>query len=338
MKKLFISFAVVLVALSFAVPSYAAPAKGKKIKIGVSLPTQRDERWVRDAQKMRDVAKEEGIDMRMQICDNDASRQMSQCENLIAQGIDILVLAPHDATSAAAIVDNARAAGLKVISYDRLVLDADVDLYVSFDNFEVGRLMGDFLVNKVPRGNYAVFAGAPTDNNAKLYRDGALSVIKPLADKGDIKIVMDQWITDWQPTIAMNLMQNALTANHNNIDAVVAPNDNTAGGIIQALAGAGLAGKVPVTGQDAEVTAAQRIAQGTQAMTVFKDTKQQAADAINAAIKMVRGEKVDANAKVNNRKKDVPSILLKPVVVTKDNLDDVLVKSGYIKASDVYKK
>jgi D-xylose transport system substrate-binding protein len=339
MKKYLIGLVAVLVALSLAVPAYAAPAKpGKKIKIGVSLPTQRDERWVRDAQKMKDVAKEEGVELRMQICDNDASKQMSQCENLIAQGIDILILAPHDATSAAAIVDNAKAAGLKVISYDRLVLDADVDLYVSFDNYEVGRLMGEFLVNKVPKGNYAVFAGAPTDNNAKLYRDGALSMIKPLVDKGDIKIVMDQWITDWQPTIAMNLMQNALTANNNKIDAVVAPNDNTAGGIIQALSGVGLAGKVPVTGQDAEVTAAQRIEQGTQAMTVFKDTKLQASDAIRAAIKMVKGEDPGATSKLNNRKKDVPSILLKPIVVEKANLEDVLVKSGYIKASEISTK
>jgi D-xylose transport system substrate-binding protein len=338
MKKLTISLVAVLVALSLAVSAYAAPAKpGKKIKIGVSLPTQRDERWVRDAQKMKDVAKEQGVELRMQICDNDASKQMSQCENLIAQGIDILILAPHDATSAAAIVDNAKAAGLKVISYDRLVLDADVDLYVSFDNYEVGRLMGEFLVNKVPKGNYAVFAGAPTDNNAKLYRDGALSMIKPLVDKGDIKIVMDQWITDWQPTIAMNLMQNALTANNNKIDAVVAPNDNTAGGIIQALSGVGLAGKVPVTGQDAEVTAAQRIAQGTQAMTVFKDTKVQATDAIMAAIKMVKGEDPGATSKINNRKKDVPSILLKPIVVDKANLD-ILVKDGYIKESELAAK
>jgi D-xylose transport system substrate-binding protein len=338
MKKFLIALVVVLVAASFAVPAYAAPGAGKKIKIGVSLPTQRDERWVRDAKMMKDVARAEGVDLKMQICDNDASKQMSQCENLIAQGIDILVLAPHDATSAAAIVDDAKAAGLKVISYDRLVLDADVDLYVSFDNFEVGRLMGEFLVNRVPKGNYAVFAGAPTDNNAKLYRDGALSMIKPLAEKGDIKIVMDQWITDWQPTIAMNLMQNALTANNNKIDAVVAPNDNTAGGIIQALAGVGLAGKVPVTGQDAEVTAAQRIEQGTQAMTVFKDTKLQAKDAILAAIKMVKGEDPGATRTVNNRKKDVPSILLKPVVVDKANIKEMLVDSGYITEAELLKK
>jgi D-xylose transport system substrate-binding protein len=308
MKRNWIYLVAIIVALSFTVPVHAAPKQGKKIKIGVSLPTQRDERWVRDAQKMKDVAKEEGVDLH--------------------------ILAPHDATSAAAIVDNAKAAGLKVISYDRLVLDSDVDLYVSFDNFEVGRLMGEYLVNRVPKGNYAVFAGAPTDNNAKLYRDGALSMIKPLVDKGDIKIVMDQWITDWQPTVAMNLMQNALTASNNKIDAIVAPNDNTAGGIIQALEQVGLAGKVPITGQDAEDTAAQRILKGTQTMTVFKDTKEQSADAIHAAIKMVKGLDVGATSKVNNRKKDVPSILLKPIVVDKSNIDEVLIKSGFIKIKE----
>ncbi|HPM43049.1 MAG TPA: substrate-binding domain-containing protein, partial [Candidatus Omnitrophota bacterium] len=156
-------FIALIAAISFALPFYAT-AKDKKIKIGVSLPTQRDERWVRDANRMREVAKEKGVDLKMQICDNDASKQMSQCENLIAQGIDILILAPHDAVSAAAIVDDAKAAGLKVIAYDRLVMDSDLDLYVSFDNYEVGRLMGEYLTKAVPKGNYVVFSGSPTDN------------------------------------------------------------------------------------------------------------------------------------------------------------------------------
>ena len=313
-------------------------ASAKNIRVGVSLPTQRDERWVRDAQKMKEVAKAEGIDLRLQVCDNDAAKQMSQCENLLAEGIDILILAPHDATSAAAIVDNAHNDGIKVISYDRLVMNTKVDLYVSFDNQEVGRLQGQYLTNLVPKGNYIVLAGAPTDNNAKLYRNGALEAIKPLADKGDIKIVMDQWVTDWQPTVAMNMVQNALTANDNKIDAVLAPNDNTAGGVIQALAQVGLAGKVPVTGQDAEVTAAQRIVKGTQAMTVFKNTKEQAKIAIETAVAMVKGATPQATSKVNNGKMDVPAILLKPLVVDKNNMDEVLIGSGYITKEQVYGK
>jgi D-xylose transport system substrate-binding protein len=135
----------------------------------------------------------------------------------------------------------------------------------------------------------------------------------------------------------MNLVQNALTANNNKVDAILAPNDNTAGGVIQALEQVGLAGKVPITGQDAEVTAAQRIVKGTQTMTVFKDTRDLASEAIQAAVKMVKGEKVESNATLNNRKKEVPSILLKAQVVDKSNIDKVLIDSGYLKKSDVYK-
>jgi D-xylose transport system substrate-binding protein len=162
-------------------------------------------------------------------------------------------------------------------------------------------------------------------------------VIKPLVDKGDIKIVMDQWITDWQPTVAMNLMQNALTASNNKINAVLAPNDNTAGGVIQALEQVGLAGKIPVTGQDSEVTAAERIVKGSQSMTIFKDTRVLATNALSAALKIVNKQDPEATTKVNNNKMDVPAILLTPVVVDKNNIDAVLIDSGYLKKTDVYK-
>ena len=337
MKKITLrvfSLAAILLLSAAFYPLYAAQ---KKITIGVSIPTQRDERWVKDAEKMREAAGAQGVDLKMQISDNDAARQMSQCENLFAQQIDILILAPHDATSASAIVDAAHREGIKVISYDRLVLYSDVDLYISFDNVQVGRLQGKYLTERVPKGKYVVLGGAPTDNNAKLFKQGAMEYIKPLADKGNIKIVMDQWIQDWQPTLAMNLMQNALTANDNKIDAVLAPNDNTAGGVIQALAQVGLDGKIPVTGQDAELTGAERIVKGTQSMTIFKDTRQLATEAIIAAVKMVRGEDPGATSKVNNQKIDVPSILLTPVVVDRNNIDKVLIDSGYLKKEEVYK-
>lgn len=341
MRNIFrMSAAVFAFALIFLLADYChaqKPKPKKKIRIGASLPTQRDERWVRDANKMKEVAKEQGVDLKMQISDNDAAKQMSQCENLLAQGIDILILAPHDATSAAAIVEEAHAAGIKVISYDRLVLDSDVDLYVSFDNVQVGRLQGEYLTNLVPKGSYIVLAGSPTDNNAKQFRAGAMEKIQPLVDKGDIKIVMDQWIQDWQPTVAMNLVQNALTAANNKVDAILAPNDNTAGGVIQALDQVGLAGKVPVTGQDSEVTAAQRIVKGTQTMTVFKDTRELATRGVMSAIKMLNGEDPGATARVNNNKKDVPTVMLEAVVVDKNNIDKVLIDSGYLKKSDVYK-
>lgn len=309
-------------------------------KIGLSLPTQREERWVKDRQTMEAAAKKHGIDLRVQVTDNDAAKQVSQCENLISQGIKVLILAPHDASSASVIIDKASKAGIKVISYDRLVTDSPLDYYyLSFDNEKVGELQGDFITKKVAKGTYIVLAGSPTDNNAKLFRAGAMKYIKPLADKGDIKIVMDQFVKDWQPSEAQKLCEQALTANRNKIDAVLAPNDGTAGGCIQALASQGLAGKVPITGQDAELAGAIRIVQGVQSMTIFKDTRELGNKAIEMAIDVAAGKSIDTGGKVvNNNKKDVPSVLLTPQIVTKENLDDVLIKSGYLKKEQVYRK
>lgn len=309
-----------------------------RVIVGLSLPTQREERWVRDRIVMENEAKKLGIDLRVQISDNDAQKQLAQCENLIAQGIQVLILAPHDANSASVIVEKAHRAGIKVISYDRLVMDCNVDIYISFDNVKVGELQGRYITRLVPKGNYVILSGAPTDNNARLFREGAMKYIKPLIEKGEIKIVMDQWVKDWQPAEAQRLVEQALTANNNNIDAILAPNDGTAGGCIQALASQGLAGKVPVTGQDAEISAAIRIVKGEQAMTVFKDTRLLGRKALEVALKFIRNEKIrEINAFVNNNKIDVPSILLTPIAVDKNNLEKVLIKSGYLKKEDVYR-
>lgn len=319
----------------------AAPtARAAGVKVGLSLPTQREERWVKDKLTMEAEAKKRGIDLRVQVTDNDAGKQVAQCENLISQGVKVLILAPHDASSASVIIDKAAKAGIKVVSYDRLVTDSPLDYYyLSFDNVKVGELQGEFITKKVPRGSYIVLAGSPTDNNAKLFREGAMKFIGPLAQKGDIKVVMDQFVKDWQPSEAQKLCEQALTANQNKIDAVLAPNDGTAGGCIQALAAQGLAGKVPITGQDAELAGAIRIVQGTQSMTVFKDTRELGKKAIEMALALAEGKPVDTQGKtVFNNKKPVPSVLLTPIIVARDNLEDVLVKSGYLKKEQVFKK
>ena len=308
-----------------------------KIKMGLSLPTLREERWAKDKGKMLEEAKKLGITLKVQVSDNDAAKQVSQCENLIAQGIKILIVVPQDASSASVIVDKAHKAGIKVIAYDRMIMDCDLDLYVSFDNVKVGELQGKYITKAVPKGNYVVFMGAPTDNNARLFREGAMKYIKPLVDKGAIKIKMEQWIKDWQANEAQKLMEQALTANNNKIDAVLAPNDQTAGGCIQALAAQGLAGKVPVTGQDAELAAVIRIAEGTQSMTVFKDTRILGEKAVQAAFKMYNNEKPETNAKISNGKMKVPSILCEPLTVDKANLEEALVKTGYFKKNQIYR-
>jgi D-xylose transport system substrate-binding protein len=318
----------------------APAALAADFKVGLSLPTQREERWVKDKQVMEAEAKKAGIDLRVQVTDNDASKQVAQCENLISQGVKVLILAPHDASSAAVIIDKAAKAGIKVISYDRLVTNSTLDYYyLSFDNVKVGELQGEFITKKVPKGSYIVLAGSPTDNNAKLFREGAMKFIKPLADKGDIKIVMDQFVKDWQPSEAQKLCEQALTANQNKVDAVLAPNDGTAGGCIQAMAAQGLAGKVPISGQDAELAGAIRIVQGTQSMTIFKDTRELGKRAIQMALELAQGKPIETGGQVvNNGKKDVPSVLLTPFIVTKENLDEMLIKSGYLTKEKVYRK
>lgn len=319
---------------------WPAAAQAAGMKVGLSLPTQREERWVKDKKVMEAEAKKLGIDLRVQVTDNDASKQVAQCENLISQGIKVLILAPHDASSASVIIAKANKAGIKVVSYDRLVTDSPLDYYyLSFDNVKVGELQGEFITQRVAKGNYIVLAGSPTDNNAKLFREGAMKFIKPLADKGDIKIVMDQFVKDWQPSEAQKLCEQALTANQNKVDAVLAPNDGTAGGCIQALAAQGLAGKVPITGQDAELSGAIRIVQGTQSMTIFKDTRELGKRAVQMAVDSANGKAIETQGRVvNNGKRDVPSVLLTPYIVTRENLDERLIASGYLTKEKVYKK
>jgi len=322
--------ALIIFATSFAFAE-------NKITVGISLPTQREERWVKDAEYLQAEAKKLGMDVKLQISDNDAIKQVSQCENLLAQNINVLIIAPHDAEGAAAIVEKAHKAGIKVISYDRLIKNCDADLYISFDNVKVGELQGKYITDMVPKGNYIVLSGSPTDNNATLFKEGAMKFIKPKADTGEIKIVMEQAVKDWQPIEAMKIVENALMANDNKIDAVLAPNDGTAGGVIQALAAQKLDGKVPVTGQDSELSGAQRIVEGSQAMTVFKDTRKLAISAMNAASKIAANSAPETNGKVNNGKIDVPSMLLTPIAVDKNNIDKELIDSGYLKKEDVYK-
>lgn len=318
-------------------PKAAGVPKIDKVKIGLSIPNQREARWVRDKESMEDEAKKMGIDLVIQISDNNSALQASQCDNLIAQGVKVLIIGAYDGKTAAAIVEKAHTAGVKVIAYDRLIPDSDVDLYMAFDNEKIGELQGRFITEKVVKGNYMVLTGDPSDKNAVAFRQGAMKFIKPLADKGDIKVVFEQAVKGGKADEAAKQTAGVLTAQKNDIQAVLAPNDEIAGGVVQALAAQGLAGKVIVTGQDSDLAAARRIVAGTQSMTIFKDERELGEAAVDAAVKMAKGDNPGADKKVNNNKREVPAILFDPVVVTKDNLDRVLIDSGCLKKEDVYK-
>ena len=326
-----------LMVLALSVPSQVV-AKGKKVKIGFAMDTLKEERWQRDRDMFVARAMSLGAEVLVQAANGNASMQISQAENLLTQNVDVLVVVPANAVTAAAIVDKAHKAGKKVISYDRLIRNAAVDYYISFDNEEVGRMQAAYLISRVPKGNYVLIGGSPTDNNAKMFRDGQMQVLQPLIDKGDIKIVLDQWARDWQSSEALKHTENALTRTKNNIQAVVASNDGTAGGVIAALSQQKLAGKVMVSGMDADLAACQRIADGTQSMTVYKPIRELADKGAELAVQVARGEPIRLELKkINNGKKDVDSVLLKPVQVDRGNLDLTVIKDGFHKKADVYK-
>lgn len=304
-------------------------APGEKIRIGFSMDTLKEERWQRDRDLFSKYAEQLGAEVLVQAANGDDRMQVQQCENLLTQNIDVLVIVPHNADVSAAAVEAAEKQGIPVIAYDRMINSPNVDLYISFDNVKVGELQAKYLLDRAPKGNYVLIGGAPTDNNAKMFRDGQMKVLQPAIDRGDIKIVADQWARDWLAAEALNHTENALTQNNNDVKAIVASNDGTAGGVVQALEGQGLAGKVYVSGQDADLAALQRIVQGKQSMTVYKPIEPLAKRAAEAAVALARGEKVATTSTVNNGRKDIPSILLEPVVVDKDNIRETVVKNGY---------
>ncbi len=315
-----------------------ATSAGKKIRIGFSMDTLKEERWHRDRDLLVKRAGELGAEVLVQAANGNDALQNSQAENMLTEGVDVLLVAPHNGKTAAVIVEAAHRSGVPVIAYDRLINDADVDLYMSFDNERVGEMQAEYLVARRPRGNYVVIGGAPTDNNALLYHQGQMKVLGPSVARGDIRVVSDQWARDWLAVEALKIMENALTRSDNRVDAVVAANDGVAGGAIQALAEQNLAGKTLVSGQDAELSACQRIAAGTQSMTVYKPIERLASKAAEVAVKMARRQPHgEATHPIPNGKTDVPSILLAPVAVDRDNLVSTVIADGYQKLEDVYR-
>ncbi|MGG2991021.1 D-xylose ABC transporter substrate-binding protein [Paenibacillus macerans] len=307
-----------------------------KIVIGMSMDTLKEERWQKDRDIFTEKVQELGGEVKVLAANGDDATQLSQAEQLISQGVDVLVVIAHNAEATAPIVEKAHKEGIKVIAYDRMINNAEVDYYISFDNVRVGELQAQAVTAAAQKGNIVYIGGADTDNNAHMFKEGAMNVLKPLEEKGDIKIVYDQFSKDWKPEEALKNMENALTANKNDVQGVVAANDATAGGAIQALTAQGMAGKVPVSGQDADLAAVQRIAEGTQLMTVYKPIKSIATKAAEMAVSAAKGENIGTDKTVNNGKIDVPSVLLDPIPVDKSSLNTVI-EDGFHKLEDVYK-
>ena len=310
------------------------------IVIGLSLDTLKEARWQADRDMFVKRAGELGAKVRVLAANSDDTVQIGDVEKLITNKVDVLVIVPHDGTAMAKGVKMAHDAGIPVIAYDRIIRDSDPDLYVSFDNERVGELQAQFLVDHLPtpgKGRIVRIYGAKTDNNASQFKRGQDRVLEPLIKSGDIEVLHEDWAEDWKPENAKRIVNAAITANGARIDAVLASNDGTAGGAIQALSEEGLAGKVLVTGQDAETVALQRIAVGTQAMTIYKPLKTLARGAAELAVQMASRRVVVAKQTVDNGHGPVPSVLYDVVTVTRDNMLETVVRDGQATYDDVYR-
>lgn len=320
-------------------PTMSAASNGSKIAI--LLPETKTARYEsQDLPNFKAKLQALGFDVNNLIYSNanqDASAQKSQAEAALTNGAKVLVLDPVDSAAAAAIADEAKAKNVPVISYDRIIKGTDaVNYYISFDNEQVGKLQGQSLLDALggkANATVVMINGSPTDNNATLFKAGAHSILD-----GKVNIAKEYDTPDWSPDKAQSEMQQALTALGNKVDGVLAANDGTAGGAIAAMKAAGISPLPPVTGQDAELAAIQRILAGEQYMTVYKAIKQEAETAAQLAYTLANGNTPDAstvNGKVNNGKVDVPSVLLVPVKVTKDNVESTVVADGFWKVSDI---
>ena len=308
--------------------------------IGLSMDTLKEERWQGDRDLFVARAKDLAADVLVQSANSDDTRQIGDVQALISRRVDVLVIVPHNGGAMAKAVNMAHDAGIPVLAYDRLITDCDLDLYMTFDNVKVGELQAQFLVDHLPKDRKKKIVriyGAKTDNNAVLYKQGQDNVLTPLITRGEFEVVHEDWTQDWKPENAKKIANAAITKAGPNFDAILASNDGTAGGAIQALSEEGLAGRILVTGQDAELSACQRIVNGTQAMTIYKPLSQLAKQAAESAVKLARSKPLFALGKIKNGKIEVPSILLDVVVVTKDNMMDTVIKDGFHRAAEVYR-
>ncbi len=331
----FFLFGLILLLFSASFSGCSSLEK-KKLKIGFAMDTYTQERWQKDGEFFKKKVEELGGEVIMLYANGNEQLQNEQVETILNKGVDVLVIVPHNSKSTAMAVKAAHDKGVKVISYDRMIKDCDLDLYVSFDNVKVGEMQADYLLKLVPKGNYLLIGGAPTDQNSFMIRKGQMNVLQPAVDRGDIKIISDQYAKDWLPYQALKHTESALAVTNNKIDAILASNDGLASGSIQSLTERELVGKIPVTGMDAELTAIQRIIDGSQSMTVYKSISNIAAAAAEAAVALAKKETPKGiNSKVNNGKVDLPAILLNPVVVDKNNIEQTVVADGYIMKSQL---
>jgi D-xylose transport system substrate-binding protein len=345
-KKFVILAVVALAAVSVAVTAALASSSSKSANASVCvlLPDSKSSvRWeTQDRRYLAQNFKRAGVSYSIVNAEGSAQTQKSQADTCLANGAKVLLVVNLDSGSGAAIEAAAKAKGAKSIDYDRLTLNGGSSYYVSFDNVQVGKLQGLGIVaalkamngGTIPKGTpLALLNGGPTDNNATLFRNGYLSVLQPYIHAGTLKKVADQWVPQWDNQKARSIFESMLAKTGNNIKIVAAANDGLANAVVSALKAKKLA-PIPVSGQDATSQGVQNIISGWQSGTVYKPIQLEANAAANVAIALIKGQKVKVNGSTNNGQRGVPSVLAKPIWVTKANYTR-LFTDGFLKKSDV---
>jgi D-xylose transport system substrate-binding protein len=310
-------------------PSPQSQPAPVKLKIGFLAEALKGERWQTDLEKFKQRASELGAEVVVEDAGGDDDLQLRQAQQLLKEGVNSLVLLSHDTEKGLRIAAAAKESHVPLLCYERLVRSPDVSFFVGVDMSEVGYLEAHSLTQLAPKGNYVLIAGSPSDSNAGFLHKAQMEVLKPFVDRGDIKIVSDTWTKDWDQTVAYAHMKEAIESAKGNITAVIASNDWTAGGAIQALAEHNLAGKVLVSGQDADLEAIIHILEGSQTMTVYKPLGSQAKLAAEAAVSLAKREPAKHLSLVSSGGKLIPANLVVPVVVTKDNVMQTVIKDGF---------
>lgn len=308
----------------------------EEIIVGFSMGTLMEDRWIRDRDIFIAEAEQQGITVIVNNANNDSELQYQQVQEMLKQNIDVLVIAPNDRFSEARCVEAAKEKNVPVISYDRLVSNADVDVYLSFDHTQVGVLMAEFLVEHVPEGGYMIINGSRTDYNSKMINDGAMGVLQQYIDDNKIQILAETWVDGWIRETAYDFVVEELKEYRKDVKAILCGNDSMAWGVIDALSEAQIAEQVTVVGQDADLVACQRIVTGKQALTIYKPIKNLVEKTVEVCLKLVNNEDIDSQGTINDGTYDVPYIYIEVQPVTKDNIDDTVIKEGFHLYEDVY--
>ena len=308
---------------------------GKVIRIGFSMDSLVIERWARDIDAFSRAAKDMGAEMVLEQADQDPKIQEAQIRDLLTRNIDVLVVVPNDADKMTAVINEVRAKGIPVLSYDRLIRQVMVDLYVSFDNEKVGYLMASAISAAVPSGDFIIVNGPKTDNNALMLNHGIHSVLDPRVANKQIRIVSEIWPPTWDSD-PVRVMLESILSKERNVKAIIAGNDMLAEASIGVLSENQMITQARVSGQDADLAACQRIAEGSQYATIYKPVDRLALKAAGFAIMLAKGEKIQTDSTIDNGAGLIPYVRLEPILVTKDLLDRTVIKDGFQTAADVY--